>query len=153
MQVTKSQMNVVYAVVITAVVVFGLSYMYFKYMPEHAKVSELKEYKKALYSSVLCQYSCPLTPQNDSKNKTQMLPGLECVKKCTDDIRNLKIINSTFTEQDLKDDSFVADVSLAIDNCKKSTLNNVTLSIDNLQYFPCVSSGLEALKSKYSYLN
>src|SRR3989344_2132296 len=98
----KLSKKVVYAVIITAVVVFLISYGVFKYYPEQKKLSDLNSYRRALYGSIACQYSCPLESQiiNNKTGETELLPGLECVKSCTSSFRALQISNSSISDSE-----------------------------------------------------
>ena len=150
----KIRKQVIYAIIITFIVTLALSYTFFKYIPSTKENNQLNEYKKALFSSTICQYSCPLESQV-YQNKTQLLPGTECVKSCTASFRELQK-GEQFSNEQLKNDNLIADIEKVVSNCKTSSIiegNNPIPSIDNVKFFPCVSETLESLKKNYSYLN
>ena len=150
----KIRKQIVYAVVVTFIVTLIISYVLFKYIPSTQENNQLNEYKKALFSSTICQYSCPLEEQV-YQNKTQLLPGTECVKSCTESFRELQKWEQ-FSNEQLKNDNLIADVEKVVSACRTSSIlegNNTIPSIDNVNFFSCVSKDLESLKKNYPYLN
>ena len=151
----KLNKKVIYSVIITAIVVFLVAYIVFKYYPEQKKLSDLNSYRKALYESISCQYSCPLESQvvENKTGESELLPGLECVKSCTSSFRALQISNSSVSDSELQADGLVNDITSTVNGCKQKAFNNSTFKVDTSAYFPCVSEDLISLKQKYSYLN
>lgn len=144
------------AFVIILIVIISLGV--YIYESEHAnnvkRNSDLLDYKKSLYGTVFCQYSCPLKFQL-YQNKTQLIPDLDCVKNCTADFKkkyNSAVLNKlNFTKQELANDNFFNDLELLIENCKKQSTDPASL-INNSQFFGCSVKGLELVQEKYNYL-
>lgn len=138
------------AVVLTAVI----CYILFVYVPQHNEKTEINNYKKAIFDSMICQHRCPLTDQL-LNNKTQLLPDTACVSNCTA-IAKEKMNNSDFTQKDLEGDSLFIEMQNSINLCKKQSsstnpIDNST-TVNNAAYFACVPVKLELLKNNFSYL-
>ncbi len=147
---SKTLKAVITAVIITAIVTFAISYIIFKYLPESKENSKMNEYKRELYSSTLCQYSCPLTPQQ-IQNKTQNFPEPVCVQNCTTNFKKLQASGNKISNEQLEQDNLIKDMSSAVSTCKtEATDSNKTLN--NTLFFSCSIEKLGALKDKYSYL-
>ncbi len=150
---TKKDYNVLYAVIITAIAVFAISYLIFNYIPNHKQATEIHSYKKALYDSVLCQYQCPLIEQNYN-NKTVNAPNASCVQECSTTFKNKQLEGQSFSDKDLLDDNLIKDIQSVIGNCKnESIIQNGNLpSVDSNKPFPCSITRLNSLKDKSPYL-
>jgi len=149
----KLHKSLIYAVIITFILTLSLSAFAFKFYPEMQRENVIKSYKKSLFNSVLCQYSCPLTNQT-AQNKTQLLPTESCIRECTSLLQNNK--NIGITNQDLADDNLIKDVEDVVNNCRTSSISQgsiESISINNELFFDCVKSGLSSIKSNYNYLN
>ena len=151
MSTIKIQKNIVYAVIITFVITFALTYFIFVSYPNMQQQSSINKYKKELFSSVLCQYSCPLTNQTIN-NKTQLLPSQDCVKQCTVNMKEIQN-STTIKNSDLENDNLITDIESVVSDCKIKAVNQTALTMNNELFFSCTSSSLASLKSKYSYLN
>src|SRR3989344_8252860 len=116
--------------------------------------SDLNNYKKALYESVLCQYSCPLIEQ-EFNNITQYLPLKPCVESCINQFRALGLNDTKFSDETLINDNLVKDIEITIRNCKLSSSEEINNSqrINNEIFFKCSVDGLNSIKSNYTYLN
>ena len=139
-------------IVIAVILILGIGYFaYYKYIPAYKKNAEIQAYKKSLYESVVCEYSCPLSEQV-YKNKTQMLPNNECIKSCTEEFKaNYGSTSPTDKEKAL--DGFFDDLSLVISACKKLSTGENSTEIDNARFFECTSTQLGNMDEKYRYLN
>ena len=115
--------------------------------------SDLLSYKKSLYETVFCQYSCPLKFQL-YQNKTQLIPDLDCIKNCTVEFKkvysSVALNKFNFTKQELANDNFFNDIGLLIENCKKQSTGSSL--INNSEFFTCSINGLELVKERYDYL-
>lgn len=139
------------SIVIVIILAVILTLLFVKYLPEQAKQQEVTAYKKALFSSVACQYNCPLTMQ-DYQNKTQLLPDQTCVKSCTDNFRSMA--NATIDQKDAEKDNLLKDMQQVITDCKNlAVIATTPATVNTTQFFSCVSKDLAPLKSKYNYLN
>jgi len=144
----RISITIIAVVIILAVV---LTLLFVKYLPEQAKNNEIKAYKKALFSSVICQYKCPLTMQN-YQNKSQLLPEQTCVKICTDNF--IPMANVSLKQEEVENDNLIREMQNVITNCKNlAVLPTTPATVNTSQFFPCVSNDLAQLKTKYSYLN
>lgn len=143
--------KVFYAIVITAILTLALSTVAFKYFSEIQKNEEIEEYKKAMYSSILCQHKCPLVPQVIN-NITVDVPETECVKECTTNFRNMQISKKSFNNEDLLKDNLFSDLAITLDSCKANSFDNSTLTYNNSVYFSCSLEKMESLKMNYTYL-
>ncbi len=157
----KSNYKLFTIILVVIILTFAISAYIFKYMPEQKKKAEIQSYKKAMFDSVACQYSCPLEsqqiPVNDSKtgkivNKTQLLPGLECVKNCTAAYKQQFEAGSSITDKELLEDNFLKDIQTVIVDCRKASLNTTTLTTDNVFFFSCTTTNIQNLKTNYTYL-
>lgn len=152
MMASKTLKSVIVAVIITAVITFAISYIIFKYIPDNNQNLKINEYKKELYTSTLCQYSCPLTLQ-EAQNKTQYLPEPVCVQDCTKNFKELQASGDTISNEQMKNDKLIDDMPNAINACKKEAVDINTKTLNNTLFFTCSIEKLSALKSKYNYLN
>jgi len=149
---SKTSKYVITAIIITAVITFSISYIIFRYIPDNNQNLKINEYKKELYDSTLCQYSCPLTLQ-EAQNKTQYLPESGCVQNCTADIKEIQSVGDAISNAQLKNDKLLEDMSVVITNCKKEAIDINTKTLDNTLFFTCSAEKLSELKNKYAYLN
>ncbi|MEM3113354.1 MAG: hypothetical protein QXI33_02935 [Candidatus Pacearchaeota archaeon] len=147
----RKQIKTISIILTTIIITLLIIGFVFVYYPKQVKANKIDSYKKDVYSSILCQYSCPLKEQ-EFQNKTQMLPDTECVKQCTLDLQIKKSRYTGIRGTDLGNDELVKDVSKVIDDCRTSSLIGDTFTLDNEKYFPCVTQKLESLKDKYDYL-
>jgi hypothetical protein len=142
-------------IILTAIVVFALAAFVFKYYPEMKRESEINAYKKAVYSTILCQYKCPLTPQFVSQvNRTEAVPDEVCVQNCTISLMNVN--SSNIKSEELMNDNLAKDIQDTLLACKSgSQVYNLTLvgqAVNTAMFFSCAIDGLESLKENYSYL-
>jgi hypothetical protein len=145
----KVIIGIIIVVIIIAVFVGGF---YLRdYLDLQKKAQAINDYKKGFYEGLLCQYNCPLTPQNMS-NKTQMLPALDCVKACSTPFKT-KFASVSYTQAELEKDNLLKDIDNAVQDCKKKAMNMTALKLDNSAYFNCASIEVADLKSNYTYLN
>ena len=147
----KNQVKTIGIILTTVIITLLIIGVTFVYAPKIIKNYKIDSYKKEAYTSVLCQYSCPLESQ-EFQNKTQMMPGKECVKQCAQKLQSDKAKYTGLTNNDLSKDNLIKDISTSVDSCRTSSLINGTIILDNERYFPCVVQDLESLKGKYSYL-
>ena len=139
--------------IILVVAVLILSFLiYNKYNDNDS--SEINNYKKALYESVLCQYSYPLIEQ-EFNNITQYLPLKPCVESCINEFRALGLNDTKFSDDALINDNLVKDIEITIRNCKLSSSEEINNSqrINNEIFFKCSVEGLNSIKANYTYLN
>jgi len=152
----KLNKSIFYTIIITAVIVFIVSYLIFSYIPNNKETSKLNEYKKALYDSIVCQYSCPLSLQ-EINNKTQEAPNAECVQSCTQELRDSQASGDIFSNAQLSNDNLIKDIEDVISVCKDASIRtNSKTNLPELNstiFFPCSSEALKEIKKDYSYLN
>ena len=151
----KFDKKIIYSVIITAIVVFAISFMIFKYLPEHKQGSGINEYKKQIFDRISCQYKCPLTEQT-YQDKTQTLPDATCVQQCASNLKTLQgnsIVQ--YSNTDLQNDNLFVDIEGLITSCRNTSLNQSasTPTLDNVKFFGCVVDGLDKLRLDYSYLD
>lgn len=160
-QISKKTLFIGLIILIVAAI---LLYYNFSYLPEKNKEEEIKAYKKALYESILCQFTCALSPSK-VQNTTVFLPDSLCQKICIVELRAKNINASKYSEQDVLTDNLAADIEKTMSDCKKlytisqptanvSSLNETSLAIpvNTTAYFPCVKQGLIDLQAKYPYI-
>jgi hypothetical protein len=149
---SKTLKAVIVAIIITAVITFAISYIIFKYIPDSKANLKINEYKKELYTSTLCEYSCPLTLQ-EAQNKTQYLPEPVCVDNCTKAFKALQSGGGAIPSAQLKNDKLIDDMSAAVNSCKTEAVDINKKTLNNTLFFACSIEKLSALKGTYSYLN
>ncbi|MEM0465715.1 MAG: hypothetical protein QXW97_03380 [Candidatus Pacearchaeota archaeon] len=137
--------------IILIVIIFISIYLIYVRNVNEKRKESVKEFKKEIYYSILCQYSCPLSLQN-IRNKTQMLPSIECIKNCSTNL-NQKYSKNDFKKEEIEDDDLLKDIDDSIKPCKTESMNLSIMKLDNLKYFNCAKNNLEKLKEKYIYLN
>jgi len=116
-------------------------------IPEN--IEEINVYKKALFDSTVCQYTCPLTEQ-EFQGTQQLLPDRACITTCVNNLKESGF-NNTAKEYNLLLDPMVADVESTIINCRVS--NTEDEKINNEDFFTCSGKDLELLRGSYEYLN
>lgn len=149
---SKTLKPIIWAVIITVFITFAISFLILKYIPDHNQNLKVNEYKKELYTSTLCQYSCPLSLQQ-AQNKTEYLPEQTCVNNCTKKFKEIQSTSEDISNSQIKNDGLINDMSSAISVCKNGAVDTKTMSLNNTLFFSCSVEKLSALKSKYSYLN
>lgn len=148
MKMTKNTKLVLIIVIIVGVFIAGF---YLKdFLDKQKRVSDVRDYKKAFYNGMLCEYSCPLAPQL-YKNKTQMLPTIECVQGCTTPFKT-KYSSVSYTRAELERDKLLSDMNTTISYCKTHSVNMTSLTLNYAAYYNCSATGLEGLKQNYTYL-
>lgn len=143
--------NVKVFVIIGLVILIALAfYLYiYQYLLIQKKNLEIINYKRDLYTAVLCEYSCPMKLQS-YQNKTQLLPDMECVKNCTNIFKQNN--PALFTKEDLTKDNLLKEISNSVQECRQESLDEETLTINNTIFFSCTTQKLSSLKDKYEYL-
>ena len=149
---TKKSKPVILYVVITAVLVFAIAFLVFSYLPKNNQTNKIHEYKRGFYDSTLCQYKCPLSPQQ-IQNKTEYLPDPTCVKGCTDSFKSIAVLSDDISKNQLKEDRLIDDMSSGIAGCRTSSLDAAKTAMNTTMFLSCSIDKLEGLKSKYNYLN
>ena len=149
LKISKKSFYIGLVVVVVALVLVGY---FFYYAPKVERKEKVEEYKKALYDSIYCQYSCPLVEYTFENNQTQNLPKRECADEC---IANLKkdYVREQFTEEELLVDELALDVEILVSECRTNNINNQTGALDSESWVSCSLGKLDELKEKYNYLN
>jgi len=138
-------------IIIVIILVFIGGFYLKDYQDKQVKIKAINDYKKGFYSGMLCEYSCPLTPQV-YKNTTQMLPTIDCVQGCTSPFKT-KFGSVSYSQAELEGDKLLSDINSTISYCKIHSVNMTAMKLDNAAYFSCAEKGVEALKQNYTYLN
>ena len=149
---SKLSKQIILAVIITSIIIFSVSFFVFKYIPENKQNSKVNDYKKELYNSILCQYSCNLTLQQ-FQNKTEYLPDKTCVENCTKKFKELQLSGESISNDQIKNDRLIEDLSNTINSCKTEAFDKNNLELNNTLFFECSKEKLSELKTKYKYLN
>lgn len=148
--------KIIISVVATAIVVFLVCYIIFGYLPKYKEQVKINDYKKGLYDSIVCQYSCPLTIQTLG-NKTQELPEQSCVMQCTSNLRAIQNSTDSIPNSALLNDDLIKDIEKEINTCKTVSVSENPKTklpeLNNTLFFNCSAQGISSLKDKYSYLN
>lgn len=133
------------------VVIIILAYVYYRPNQVQSPESNVNEYKKDLYESIVCQYSCPLF-EAEIQNATNFLPNATCIADCINNLKSKKRLKGEFPREELLKDSLFSEIDLAIQNCKNESAGNLSNVIDNGKFFECSSERLRLLKNEYEYL-
>ena len=160
-QISKKSLLIGVLILVIAIV---LLFYFLKYIPEKNKDKDIKIYKKALYDSILCQFTCALSPSK-VQNTTVFLPDSLCQKICIVELKSKNLNTTKYSKQDLLTDNLAADIEKVMLDCKNlytkeqsptnvSTSNETSIDIpvNTAAYFPCVKQGLIDLQSKYPYI-
>lgn len=146
---SKYKKIIISAIAVLVVIALGVYFYKAQYIPAQKRASELQEFRKSLYDSVLCEYKCPLTLQK-YKNTTQLLPEQNCVQTCTADFKvKSEIINVTQIE--LNSDPLIKDISKVISACKSASIGQNN-TLNNTFFFNCSVEEIDKLKDNYNYL-
>lgn len=158
-----SKKTLLYSLIILIIAALFLYYG-LEYLPEKNKVDNINTYKKAIYDSILCQFTCPLLP-SISQNTTVFLPDQLCQKICIAELKAKNLNTTKYSQQDLISDNLATDINNIILDCKnlhtikhpivnETSSNNTsqTIPINTTAYFPCVKQGLNGLQDKYPYI-
>ena len=145
----KKNLKTLIIVIIISIIIVGGYYLYQFYLTEK-RANSVNEYKKGFYEGMLCEYNCPMTPQ-EYKNVTQMLPDINCVKGCTGPFK-IKFAGANYTKAEFENDNLLKDIDDAINFCKTHSVNMTSMTLNNTAYFNCAAKGLEELKQNYTYL-
>ena len=139
----------VYTILVVILLVAAALVYFLYYQPKMEKAKEIDYYKKVLFDSTYCQYSCTLT-QQDFQGEMQLLPELTCVQACVEDLKTKGLDPGKFSDFDLKNDMLIGDIQTAIEGCRTEAM--VDEKIDNQLFFDCSTRELSALRTKYNYL-
>jgi len=135
--------------IIFIIIVASLAYSLF-YMPAQQQEEEVNGYKRALFESTLCQYSCPLSTQ-ELQGIEQELPERECINQCITTLREGGY-NDQFLDRELLNDELVQEIERTIKDCKLDS-TDFDEGINNVDFFNCASESLDGLKNEFEYLN
>jgi hypothetical protein len=149
---SKKLNQIVLAVIISVLVTFLVSFLILKYIPENNQNIKVNDYKKEIYTSTLCQYRCPLSLQQ-SGNKTGYLPEPACIQNCTSKFKASQLISDDISNNQMKKDALIDDMSNAITACKNKALDTKVMALNNTLFFSCSIEKLDELRSKYDYLS
>ncbi|MDO8460613.1 MAG: hypothetical protein Q7S74_05865 [Nanoarchaeota archaeon] len=144
--------NTIYSAIGVIIILILIGGYFYWYAPMEKKKKDMLDYKKAVYESVVCQYSCPAVDVK-FQNQTQLLPDPNCIKICTDRLKTTKLNMSAFTTDDLLKDNLFFDLDTVIRQCKTDNMDNSTGGIDNTAFFKCSANNVSMIKDKYDYLN
>ena len=153
-QTIKLSKNTIYLIAIIIIAIIALLIFYNKSTKTQVEIPEniddINYYKKALFDSTVCQYSCPLEEQ-PFQGTQQLLPSKECIRSCIDELKANGFNENTTTQYNILLDPMVSDVESAIVNCRiENTIND---KINNEGFFTCSAEKLELLRGEYEYLN
>lgn len=147
----KISRKILYVSLCVVVVLLIAGYFGIDYYKEKKWSDEVNSYKKLLYESTLCQYSCPLEQQTLG-NSSLLLPSQECVTGCLDVLRNSTIDVNAFSNNDLMNDGLILDIQDRVIECKKDSINMTTERERAERFVGCVGNSLGELKETYNYL-
>ncbi len=140
-----------YLIIAGLVFVLVAGYFGFGFYKEKAWENEVNSYKKFLYDSTVCQYSCPLEEQQIG-NSSLLLPEKECVTSCLEGFRNSGIDANKFSNNDLMKDGLVLDIQDKVVACKRDSANLTGERERAESFVSCVGNSLRELKETYGYL-
>ena len=148
----KNNTKMITIIVITASIAIIIAGALFIYIPKMMKTNNIQEYKKSAYTSILCQYNCPLV-NSIYQNKTQLLPDKTCTDACTAVFKAKNYSTESYSPNDLQSDNLLTDMSTVITQCQRNSLSkDENRTLDNVKYFTCVAESLKNLEEKYPYL-
>ena len=148
-RISKSKLYFTFFLILILAVVLVYFYVY---QPNQVRKEEIEEYKKSVYESIFCQYSCPIV-EVDVLNQTNLLPDVSCTKVCTENLKAKNISLTHFSEEDVLDDNLFIDIDAVIRNCKQNNYNSETEELNYTSFFSCSAKEIESLKESYSYLS
>lgn len=152
MKIKKNTLLIIAAIFLLAIIVLGV------YLNRGGRgggnLTNVQEYKKVIYDSLMCQYSCPLAEVNLS-GKTEEMPDGKCINSCLNKIRETGFNRTSFSEGELLDDDFVYNVTDVIETCRQEFMivSNESVLPDSKGFYGCGLEGLNSLKKYYGYLN
>jgi hypothetical protein len=149
----KIQKKALWIGIILLVIIIGLVVYFIESSKDDGSLTRAQTYKRAIYNSLTCQYSCPIVEVNLS-GKAEQLPDGKCINGCLSKIKETGFNKTSFTEQELLDDSFVYNVTDVIETCKQKfmAVDNESILPDSKGFYDCGLKGLNSLKKDYSYL-
>jgi hypothetical protein len=137
--------------IVVVIIIAALLVYFLEFYPKQQKEKGIEQYKKALYESVVCQYSCPLENLT-IMNQTQLLPGTKCVAACIQQLKDKGYTKSLYTDGEMTQDFLIKDIEAVVVACRAQGTNNETGVQDNEKIMSCSVSGMNALKQNYAYL-
>ncbi len=148
-KISKKNLYFIFVIVLCLLI---LVYYFLFFAPANKEREETEGYRKSLYDSVLCQYSCPLEEQTVG-NSTGILPDKTCVRECVENTEKTRSVDlNQFNVRELIGDEFIQEIEDIAVRCRTDTLDE-NGEIDNEGFFNCVRAGLEGMKENYTYLN
>ena len=145
---SKKSVSIILSVIVTIIVLILLTT---SYLPNQKQADLVVEYKKALYESVLCQYSCPII-EGEFNNETTRIPDMACIQDCVNEFRAKGIDANTISNRDLETDNFVLDSTTIIEDCRTLNLGVGANSTNSEFFFICAKDSLQKLNQTYLYL-
>lgn len=137
-------------------IVIILSGYFFLYAPKQQSSQNVQQYKKDLYNTILCRYSCPLTEISLEDGSTIFFPEKSCSDLCVNELTKKGYTPNKFSSEEIITDNLVSDIDIEITNCRDETVSesgeNLTLG-NSKNFFECVTQNLKQLKEKYPYIN
>lgn len=147
----KVSKKYIYFVVI--VLFFVVAYLIgFSDKENSENVAGVKDFKKAVYDSLVCQYNCPLTIEGNVSGVMEKLPEKTCTNSCIDNLAATGFVKNQFNETELMGDNFYADADATLTDCRQKSVVEETGISDNLMFYECVQESLKSLKNNYLYL-
>jgi len=110
----------------------------------------VNDYRKRLYDSTVCQYSCPLV-EKDFLGKQQLVPEETCFNECVLTYKPENFEEEPYTNEKLLDDGMIGDIEYIVLNCRDENLD-LEDELDTESFFDCSLDRFEGLRDKYDYL-
>lgn len=111
---------------------------------------EINSYKKAIYESLVCQYSCPTEGKEYNGEIVQFLVT-SCTTTCIEELKTKGFERDEYPADVLDDDNLLLDIDNLLKVCREQTMkeNNIP---DNSAFYACAIENLSSLKENYNYL-
>lgn len=126
---------------------------YSSYAQTQETNEHLEEYKRTVYDSLVCQYSCDLI-EGESNGQQTMVPDTTCIQGCLAQVREKGFTGEEFSDAEILSDDLFLDIDTVIQDCKSEhfVADDVNTIPDFSAFHSCVIDGFASLKEDYSYL-
>lgn len=149
MKTNRKLKNLTISAIVLVLIISSVAYWQKVQSEKNTSQKEIIEYKRTLFQSFECQYSCESIEVNTDAGIASV-PNPECIKSCIG-IAKSNPPKFDIREANLTDDLFLFQIDEARNFCFSQNADSLQ-GINQTEAFRCMKGALEKIKVNYEYL-